>query len=117
MQAVTPNQIDSIFTMMQEYEKANFGLKNGSEFPAVAQALLASEKFKHQLQVAAMLGMLSVLTMPKEEGAMKTKEAQDKMLSDSPLRGILADVFYAGFQLGRASAEVGQLEALAQQTA
>lgn len=112
MQAVTPDQIDNIFSSMQEYQKANFGLKNGKDFPLIAKALLESEKLRGTLEVASLMGMLSVLIMPKEKSSMSKEEAQ-KLLSESPLRDVLADVFFAGYKLGHASLEVGQLEALA----
>jgi hypothetical protein len=116
MQAIEAATIDEIFTAMKEYEKANFGLKGGAEFPQVAQALINSTKFRELVSSASLMGMISTMMLPRDkEGRDKLigdKEGMDKMLQDTPLRDILAEVF-AGFKVGRVSAEVAQLEKLA----
>lgn len=116
MQAITATQIDQIFESMKNYEQANFGLKNGPEFPAVAQALLASEKFRTTIQMAAMMGILGAISLPKDKDELKGEGAMERMFADSPMRTVLADVFFAGFKIGLQSAEVSQLEALANVT-
>ena len=107
--------VDQMFEEFKEYEKKNFGVTMGPDFPEIAQALVTSDFGKSQL--AATLIMVT-LTLPSIARKAKTAvdEGRDNDAvglfegSDNPFRTAAATIFYTGYRLGRKAAEVDLLE-------
>jgi hypothetical protein len=59
------------------------------------------------------MGVLGTMLMPKKEEMENDKQAIDKFFQDSPMKQSIADVLYIGYRLGKAAAEVEQLQKLA----
>ena len=113
---VTPETIEEIQHQLDEFSKNNFGKKFGDDFPDVAQALLKTQAFKSHLAASVALSILDLATKAPEVAMMNRlspelgKRAADVLLENSPIKGVLADLFYLGFKVGVAFAEVRSLE-------
>lgn len=106
---MTSEQINDIFSAMEQYEKQNYGSKCGEGFPELARALMASDRFKHFSEALAAVGLLSTLLIPKD-GSTSSRAA--KFLYESPMHGMAMQIFYAGYRAGTANTEVRALQEL-----
>jgi CO dehydrogenase/acetyl-CoA synthase gamma subunit (corrinoid Fe-S protein) len=104
-------QIDEILQNMDEFRKKNFGIKNGKDFIEIANALSESEKFKLVVQGVGLVSLLSSILIPIDI-ANKSEKEKLEFIQDLPIKDSLADIFYAGYKLGLAIAEVNKLNEL-----
>ena len=109
---VTADKIDEMKEEMVDFGKRNFGIKNGADFSFIASSLLKAKAFKESCTIASMLGMLAPLMVKRQPDGKPSEKDIAALLEDSPVRDIIADVFYLGYRLGREDAEVASLEKL-----
>jgi hypothetical protein len=114
MVTIKSSSIQETYEAMSAFGKANFGVRNGEDFSSIARAFLQTEAAKSLCQTAALMGMLGTLLIPKNPAATpeQQKAQMDKIMSESPVRDVIADVFYLGYKIGRRDVEVDRLEAI-----
>jgi hypothetical protein len=108
MVEISAVQVDEILDKMYQYSKTNFGIKNGEDFPLIVKALINSEKFKGIIQAIGIVSLLGTILMPKDLGSQSIDEKM-KFVEELPIRDSLVDMFYAGYKLGLAVAEINKL--------
>jgi hypothetical protein len=108
MVEISAVQVDEILDKMHQYSKTNFGIKNGEDFPLIVKALINSEKFKAILQATGMISLFGMILMPKDISS-QSFEDKLKFIEELPIRDSLVDIFYAGYKLGLAVAEINKL--------
>lgn len=99
--------IDQMLRTVRDYERTSFGIKFGSDFPALAELLSTSEEFRGMCQGQTAMAALMIVTATN-------KESIERIIEHSPLRDGLLLVFYAAYKLGQQQAEIEKLESLHQ---
>lgn len=109
---ITPEQLEHTFKEVREYEKINFGIRFGEDFPTIAGLLSKSKSFRDMHIAAAALGLMHALVVSSEKKSNPTADPTEILEKGSPFKEIMAEMFYAGYKLGRQVAEVDALENL-----
>lgn len=112
----TTEQIDRLIEEVRGYEKLNYGLKFGEDFPLVARALKESHHFEAYTTLLAMMNAVTgmkvkALANKYAPGDPKGDEEVLNMMKDANI-GTLMEVFYIGYKLGKQEQEVTALENL-----
>ena len=107
MSEITAQAVNEIFRDIKDYGEKNIGRRCGEDYPDIARALLECESFK-SIQGAG-VAMVMLMAMMSSGSGGDGKEKADRILEMAPLKDPLAEVFYAGYRLGKKEAEVDSL--------
>lgn len=99
---ITKDEVDQKQLEMESFEKLIPGIRYGEDYPEFALAVVGSKTFAHTVQSATLLGMMSMLSIPKKpESPEEMKAAFEDMMSSSPLREVILRSMYLGYKLGK----------------
>lgn len=104
---ISSEVFDDIARQVSDFEKLNLGIKYGLDFSEFAKVLTESKFFLERVEVVTLMGMMATLLLPKGK---HDREAMEKVLQDSPIKSVVAELLYLGYKLGRKDAEIEQLE-------
>lgn len=116
MSVFTTESLETTWKQIREFEREHFGLKFGEDFPLIAKVLQSSEHFMSLGAVTSLMAGMEMHSVAKEIQAFPGEgenKAKDWMTKASHVHGTLAEMFYLGYEMGRRSGEIQQLEDLA----
>lgn len=97
--------LEKVWSEVTDYEKVNFGLKYGPDYPQIASILAKSKTFMINgglVLLAATLEASSRAEKVKKDPQSAASEVFEKA---GPTHEALAQMFYVGYKLGREEAE------------
>lgn len=106
--------LEKIGKEIHDYERMHFGVRFGSDFPQIAEALIATEHFAMTEFLIVTIGLISATDTLKqlEQRADKTNpvSAIRDSMRGTPVENLLLEIFYWGYRAGRNGSEVAELE-------
>jgi hypothetical protein len=83
-----------------EYERSNFGQRNGDEFPEIARAALSDRNVRALISTSSLFNMLTLSTRSGKELAEMMSD-REGVAKNGDFNRWLLDMLWLGYRLGR----------------